>query len=102
MPDGEDPIRIDIMRDLGSVAREEWDACAGPDNPFVSHDFLYSLEESRSACADEGWLPQHLIIQNDNGRLLGAVPLYLKGHSQGEYVFDLGWENAYERAGWQY
>jgi predicted N-acyltransferase len=102
MPDGDEAVRIDIVRDLGTVARDEWDACAGAENPFVSHDFLYSLEESRSACAEEGWLPQHLIIQNDAGRLIGAVPLYLKGNSQGEYVFDYGWAHAYERAGGQY
>ena len=102
MPDGDNPVRIDIVRDLNTVTRADWDACAGGENPFVSHDFLASLEESRSVCADEGWLPQHLVVKDEAGGLLGAVPLYLKGHSQGEYIFDYSWAHAYERAGGKY
>lgn len=102
MPDGDEAIRIDILPRLDTVTAADWDACAGADNPFVSHDFLSSLEESRSVCREEGWLPQHLVVRGWDGRIAGAVPLYLKGHSQGEYIFDYSWANAYERAGGSY
>lgn len=71
-------------------------------NPFVSHDFLSALERSGSATAKTGWLGQHLLAETEDGRLLGAVPCYLKSHSRGEYVFDAGWADAYERAGGRY
>ena len=102
MPDGNEPVRIDILPALTAVTAEEWDACAGSANPFLSHAFLSSLEESRSVCREEGWLPQHLIVRDSDGVMAGAVPLYLKGHSQGEYIFDYSWANAYERAGGSY
>lgn len=102
MPDGREPIQIRAVDRLADVPAAEWDACAGADNPFLSHAFLSALEESRSACAEEGWLPQHLLLEDGQGRVLGAVPLYLKGHSQGEYIFDYGWAHAYERAGGRY
>jgi predicted N-acyltransferase len=100
-----------------------WDACANPllaesaqvkcevtgeklevssYNPFISHDFLHALEASSSATARAGWQPQHLVAQDAKGAVLGAVPCYLKSHSRGEYVFDRGWAEAYERAGGQY
>jgi predicted N-acyltransferase len=71
-------------------------------NPFISYDFLASLEESGSACASTGWLPQHLVLEDDGGAALGICPAYLKSHSRGEYVFDEGWADAYERAGGRY
>src|SRR5690606_17574370 len=73
-----------------------------PDNPFVSHAFLLALEESGSADADAGWLPRHLLVEDAAGTLLGCAPLYVKSHSYGEYVFDHGWADAWERAGGRY
>ncbi len=90
-----------IVERIGAVAAAEWDACAGADNPFISHAFLLALEESGSVSAETGWMPQHLVIE-DEGRVLACAPMYLKGHSHGEYVFDHGWADAYERAGGRY
>jgi predicted N-acyltransferase len=93
---------VAVTARIDEVAAEDWDACAGPDNPFVSHAFLACLEESGSATAKTGWLPQHLLVKDAAGRLIAAAPLYLKSHSYGEYVFDHGWADAYERAGGRY
>src|SRR5258708_3623242 len=71
-------------------------------NPFISHDFLSALERSGSVRSRTGWQPMHLIAQAADGAPLGAVPCYAKSHSQGEYVFDHGWAEAYERAGGAY
>ncbi|MBD8890101.1 GNAT family N-acetyltransferase [Roseibium litorale] len=71
-------------------------------NPFLSHAFLSSLEEAGCAAARTGWLPRHLVLEDGSGAVLGAVPAYLKTHSQGEYVFDHGWADAFERAGGDY
>jgi len=102
MPDGGDPARVRVVERLAEVPAAEWDACAGGDNPFLSHAFLEALEASGSATAETGWLPQHLLVEDAEGRLIGAAPLYLKSHSYGEYVFDHGWAQAYERAGGRY
>ncbi len=102
MPDGQEPIAVKILENIGAIEKAEWDACAGTDNPFVSYTFLRALEDSGSVGKESGWLPQHLAIEDEQGHLLGAVPLYLKSHSQGEYVFDWGWADAYERAGGRY
>lgn len=103
MPDGREPIAVRILEQIDAIAEDEWDACAGSDNPFVCYRFLHALEESGSVDERSGWVPQHLAIEDEaTGRLLGAVPLYLKSHSQGEYVFDWGWADAYERAGGRY
>src|SRR5258708_39580317 len=101
MPDG-DTYTIRVVDRIADIPASAWDACAGPDNPFLSHAFLDALEESGSATAETGWLPQHLALEDAGGRLLGVAPLYLKGHSYGEYVFDHGWADAYERAGGRY
>ena len=74
---------------------------SAPTQPFLGHAFLAALEASGSACQETGWLPLHLVVERD-GRLLGCAPMYLKSHSYGEYVFDWGWANAYERAGGRY
>lgn len=107
MPDGTDidndlAEEVSVLPAISAVAGEEWDACAGADNPFLSHDFLNALEESGSVRSETGWLPRHLAVNDRNGRLAAAMPLYLKGHSRGEYVFDWGWADAYERAGGRY
>lgn len=99
MPDGEHTAIVEVCASLADVSAAEWDACAGPDNPFLSHAFLSSLEESGSVRAETGWLPQHLLVRDEAERLVAAMPLYLKGHSQGEYIFDYGWAHAYENAG---
>src|SRR5260221_4796057 len=102
MPDGGGAFTIRVIDCIAAIPAADWDACAGADNPFLSHAFLDALEESGSATAENGWLPQHLALEGADGRLLGAAPLYLKGHSYGEYVFDHGWADAYERAGGRY
>ncbi len=71
-------------------------------NPFVSHAFLSSLEDSGSVTAKTGWLPRHIVLRGPDGALEGALPAYIKSHSMGEYVFDHAWADAYERAGGQY
>ncbi len=102
MPDGREPTTVNVLDSISEVTAAEWDACAGADNPFCSHGFLSALEDSGSAAAEQGWLPQHLAIRDEAGGLLAAAPLYLKSHSYGEYVFDWGWAEAYERAGGSY
>jgi hypothetical protein len=107
MPDGADSLTLRVVASMKEVAADAWDACAGQGeggarNPFVSHAFLSALEESGSATAERGWMGRHLLLEAADGTLLGAVPLYLKGHSYGEYVFDWSWADAYERAGGSY
>ena len=102
MPDGRDLITIKVINSIDQVDAVEWNACAGSENPFVSHAFLNALEQSGAVHAESGWAPHHLIMVDQTNRLYGAAPLYLKSHSQGEYVFDHGWADAYERAGGRY
>ena len=71
-------------------------------NPFISHDFLSSLEASFSVGPGTGWQPRHVLAESANGTLLGAAPCFVKSHSRGEYVFDQGWAEAFERAGGDY
>ena len=123
-------ITLEAVPSVSQIPAEDWDACANPArdsgsldrldtlasldttgvfcaaskpryNPFVSHAFFSALEASGSACARTGWGPRHLIARLD-GAIAGIVPCYLKSHSQGEYVFDRGWADAYERAGGRY
>jgi predicted N-acyltransferase len=102
MADGGERLTVRIVEDLSAVPEAAWDACAGADNPFVCHAFLQALEESGSATRETGWLPQHVIIEDEGKRILGAAPMYLKSHSYGEYIFDHGWASGYERAGGRY
>ena len=102
MPDGGEAIAVRVLPGIAEVSAAAWDACAGADNPFVSHAFLSALEDSGSATAETGWQPRHLAIFDRDGCLLGAAPLYLKSHSYGEYVFDWGWADAFQRAGGRY
>ena len=116
-------ITLEAVPSVGDVPAEEWDACASPKpdlsgldtlapagscadskpyyNPFVSHAFFSAVEESGSAIARTGWGPRHLLAKIDH-KVVGVVPCYLKSHSQGEYVFDRGWADAFERAGGRY
>ena len=93
---------VSVHRRVSEVGRAAWDACAGPGNPFVSYDFLDALEESGCAVERTGWAPQHLAVSDEVGEVAATMPLYLKSHSQGEYVFDWSWADAYERAGGSY
>ena len=102
-------IAIRVSTGLDAFSADEWAMLAGasrggrtPYNPFVSHAFLSALEDSGCAVRGTGWLGQHLRLEAPDGSLLGAVPCYLKSHSQGEYVFDHGWADAFERAGGSY
>src|SRR5579871_3801137 len=116
-------ITLEAVPSVAEIPAEDWNACANPQpgkarngadrlagsctdtrpayNPFVSHDFFSALEASGSATARTGWGPRHLIARRDDV-VAGIVPCYLKSHSQGEYVFDRGWADAYERAGGRY
>jgi hypothetical protein len=117
------PLRLRVIAALAEIDAAAWDACANPAlshslhpnskqyqestenksyNPFISYSFLHSLEASGSATARAGWQPQHVLAEGADGAIVGAVPCYLKSHSQGEYVFDRGWAEAYERAGGSY
>jgi predicted N-acyltransferase len=118
-------LRVLAVGSIGQVSAAQWDACANPMpfaassenaiaaslpaedqenvyNPFISHDFLSALEESGSVGERSGWQVRHLIVKAADGVLLAAAPCYVKSHSRGEYVFDRGWAEAYERAGGDY
>jgi uncharacterized protein len=87
---------------VSEIPAAAWDACAGDDNPFVSHAFLSALEDSGSATARTGWQPVPIVIDGDDGLPAAILPAYAKSHSQGEYVFDHAWADAFERAGGRY
>ena len=119
-------MRVRVAGSLRDIPAEAWDACAhggpmpaspgaesqseasdsssqyDPANPFVSHAFLLALERSGCVGGRSGWSPAHVIVESGNGELLAAAPSYLKSHSQGEYVFDHSWAEAYNRAGGDY
>lgn len=90
-------MKLKVFEGLAGISPEAWDALTGPDDPFVEHAFLSTLEQSGSVGAEAGWLPLHLTAW-DGERLVGALPLYLKDHSYGEYIFDWGWADAAHRA----
>src|SRR5262245_18413432 len=103
-------ITLKVVNAIGEVSADAWDACANPSalessgatskpdyNPFISHDFLSSLELSGSVRNRAGWQPMHLVAEAGT-TVVGVVPCYAKSHSQGEYVFDHGWAEGYERA----
>jgi uncharacterized protein len=103
-----------VVPSIASIDSSAWDACANPPgcspeeaegerfNPFIAHAFLHALEVSGSVGGRSGWTPAHVVVEDGNGRLAAAAPCYLKSHSQGEYVFDHGWADAFERAGGRY
>ena len=98
-------ITARLVESLEDIEPSAWDALANPGgapfNPFVAHAFLLALERSGSATTTSGWQGAHLVLEQD-GRMVGAAPMYIKTHSYGEYVFDHGWAQAFERAGGQY
>jgi len=96
-----------IIRSISDVSASAWNACANPgepipDNPFIDHAFLLALEASGSATARTGWQPFHLVLDDAAAGIVGVVPMYLKSHSRGEYVFDHAWADAWHRAGGSY
>lgn len=93
---------IEIFSRIIDVGQEAWDACAGQGNPFVSYAFLSALEESGSVGEGTGWYPRYLVMRNEEGEVSAVLPSYAKTHSYGEYVFDQGWANAFERVGGHY
>jgi uncharacterized protein len=99
-------VTAKVAHAIALIDASAWDSCANPDpaffNPFVSHAFLKALEDAKSVGARTGWVPRHLVLENGGGGIDGVAPCYVKAHSQGEYVFDHGWADAYERAGRAY
>lgn len=96
-----DALHISVLDDITALTAPEWDGCNTAGNPFVSHRFLAALEQSGSVGRGTGWHPQHLVVRQ-GGVVTGVAPMYLKTHSQGEYIFDFAWADAYDRAGGQY
>jgi len=101
MADRETEIVARIASGVSAVDAQAWDRLAG-DDPFLSHAFLSALEDSGSVGQGTGWTPAPVLVEDEASRLVAAAPAYLKSHSQGEYVFDHGWADAWERAGGQY
>ena len=112
---GDNPIHgqsvtIRIVNGVGSIDKDDWNRLAifsskkldNIYNPFLTYNYFNSLEKSNSASRETGWLPQHLVLEDASQETLGILPCYLKSHSQGEYVFDHGWADAFERAGGNY
>ena len=99
-------LSLKVVDTIHRVPAAAWDACAGAaasnHNPFVSFAFLSALEDSGAVSAETGWQPQHVVLENQHGQVLGCAPLYLKNHSYGEYIFDWAWAQAFERAGGAY
>jgi uncharacterized protein len=108
------PFTARVVQSIAAIDAAKWDACANPParsfdeaegerfNPFLTHAFLNALEASGSVGGRSGWTPVHLMVEDARGRIVAVAPCYLKSHSQGEYVFDHAWADAYERAGGRY
>ncbi|KRS13881.1 hypothetical protein XM53_04820 [Roseovarius atlanticus] len=102
-------VLVSVYESLGDVAQADWDACACPEtaeggraeDPFTTYRFLKALEDSGSVGAGTGWQPHYLVAEMDD-QVIACAPLYVKSHSQGEYIFDHNWGHAYERAGGRY
>ncbi len=98
-------LRVRVLSTIGDIPAASWDGCTGLGqraNPFTRYAFLRALEDSKSATARTGWQPQHIVAEAADGSVIGVAPCYLKSHSRGEYVFDRGWAEAYQRAGGSY
>jgi len=102
-------VTIDVLGTLSEVDAADWDACAcpetldgsRPEDPFTTYRFLKALEDSRSVGTGTGWQPRYLVAKTED-QVIACAPLYAKGHSQGEYIFDHNWAHAYENAGGRY
>ncbi len=97
---GDEALTLRVVETLAGIPKDQWNSLAG-DHPFLRHEFLHALHETGCACERTGWVPQYVTLWRD-GRLAGAMPLYLKSHSRGEYVFDWAWADAYYRHGLDY
>ncbi len=97
-----EPISARIAEGVASIPAAQWDACAGTANPFLSHAFLSALEASGSVGAGTGWQALPIVIEDAHGIPAAIAPAYAKSHSQGEYVFDHAWADAFEHAGGRY
>lgn len=95
-------MRIECLHSMSTLSAAEWNTLIPKQNPFLSHAFLSALERHGCVGEDTGWIPWHLVCRDDDGRLLGVAPLYLKFNSYGEFVFDWGWAEAYQRQGLPY
>ena len=97
---------VEVVPRIADIPATAWDACANPDpavrNPFIAHAFLKALEDAGTVGGRSGWTPRHLVLREATGSIVGCAPAYVKSHSQGEYVFDRSWADAYERAGGRY
>ena len=91
-----------FLNSIADIDAASWNALAGASQPFVSHEFLLALEQSGCATSRTGWTPRHLILEGPKGKPIGAMPLYRKAHSRGEFVFDFSWANAYTQHGLDY
>jgi hypothetical protein len=90
------------LKSIADIDAASWNALTGCEQPFVRHEFLLALEASGCASPRTGWTAQHVVLEDSNGRAIGAMPLYRKGHSRGEFVFDFSWANAYAQHGLKY
>jgi hypothetical protein len=90
------------LESITNIDTASWNALTGCEQPFVRHEFLLALEASGCASPRTGWTAQHVVLEDSNGRAIGAMPLYRKGHSRGEFVFDFSWANAYAQHGLKY
>ena len=95
-------MNITIIGAIKETTPDEWNALAGNDNPFLRFEFLSALETHNCVGERYGWIPQHITVRDDDSNLIGAVPLYIKDNSYGEFVFDWGWADAYHRSGIEY
>ncbi len=104
MADGSGDVEITarVANSVSALDASAWNSCAGGSNPFVRHAFLSAIERSQSVGPGTGWQPAPIFLDASDGGLAGVLPAYLKSHSQGEYVFDHGWADAWHRAGGQY
>ncbi len=90
-------MQVSFINSIDAITSAEWNAIAGTDYPFTRHEFLQALEDSGATTRNSGWQAHHLLIHNDSGELIALMPLYLKYHSYGEYIFDWAWADAYQR-----
>jgi uncharacterized protein len=95
-------LSLKVYPRIAQIGQAVWDGCAGTDNPFVSYGFLSALEDSGSVGGRSGWHPRYVALTDEAGEVAAVAPSYAKTHSQGEYVFDHSWANAFERAGGRY
>ena len=94
-------MKIKILQSIDECSSKLWDSLFSTDYPFLKHGFISLLESSGSVCDATGWTPKHILLEQE-GVPIAAMPLYLKNHSSGEYVFDHSWANAYHQHGIQY